>query len=264
MKVLINGAAGKMGRELVKAISCETDMVVCGACDVSNVGQDVGEVSGVSGLAIPIVDEIELVLSSTSPDVVVDFTNPAALRANVERMLAQKIRLVVGTSGVDAAMVAYLAELCKQTGSKIIIAPNFAIGAVLMMKFAKIAAQYMSVAEIIELHHDRKIDAPSGTAIRTAELIAQGRDVPSGNSPAEDMSTPENAFRGGRVQGIPVHSVRLPGLMAHQETIFGALGQTLTIRHDSVSRESFMPGVLLAIRQVGSIDGVVYGLENLL
>lgn len=264
MRILINGAAGKMGRELVKAISFETDMDVCGACDVNHVGQDIGEIAGIQGLAIPIVEEIDLILSSTSPDVVVDFTNPGSLRSNVDRMLAQKINLVIGTSGVDEELVSHFKDLCAKNGSKIIIAPNFAIGAVLMMKFAKVAAQYMSVAEIIELHHDRKIDAPSGTAIRTAELIAQGRGQEEAKTMTSDEPTQRDFFRGGQVQGIPVHSIRLPGLMAHQETIFGALGQTLTIRHDSVSRESFIPGILLAIRQVGTVDGVVYGLENLL
>ena len=265
MRIIINGVAGKMGRELVKALVGQDDLQLCGGCDVTHVGEDIGDLAGVTNLALPVVDELALLISSTTPDVVVDFTNPAALRANIPGMLAAGVHIVVGTSGVDATMVAEIGEACHQHGAKVIIAPNFAIGAVLMMKFAGMAAEYMQAAEIIELHHDRKLDAPSGTAIRTAELIKQGwENKLTTQSNACTPSPTDNAFRGGRVADVPVHSIRLPGLMAHQEAIFGAPGQVLTIRHDALNRESFIPGILFAIRRVSQVQGVVYGLENLL
>jgi 4-hydroxy-tetrahydrodipicolinate reductase len=174
------------------------------------------------------------------PDVLVDFTVPDSALANASRALAGGVHVVIGTTGFDPA------ELERPPGSaaNVFVAPNFAIGAVLMMQFAVQAARHMAKAEVIELHHDRKVDAPSGTAARTAALIAG--------------AAPE-------LGEVPIHSVRLPGLVAHQEVIFGDLGQTLTIRHDSIDRESFMPGVLLAVRRVGGLtDWPVIGLEHLL
>jgi 4-hydroxy-tetrahydrodipicolinate reductase len=189
-----------------------------------------------SGRADPALD-VELATILPNCDVVVDFTQPQAVVANARACLAAGVHVVIGTTGFD------LAELDGLTGANIFAAPNFAIGAVLMMEFAARAAKHMRAAEIIELHHDTKIDAPSGTAARTAELMASasGRPAP------------------------PIHSVRLPGLVAHQEVILGDVGQTLTIRHDSTDRRSFMPGLLLAIRRVGSLtSSPVIGLEQLL
>jgi 4-hydroxy-tetrahydrodipicolinate reductase len=185
---------------------------------------------------------LEQALADSSADVVVDFTVPSSVFENARLCLERDTHAVVGTTGLEAGQVEELHRAASRSRGNCLIAPNFALGAVLMMEAAKLIAPHMPDCEIIELHHEAKLDAPSGTAKRTAELIAaaDGRD------------------------DIPIHSVRLPGLVAHQEVLFGGLGQTLSVRHDSISRESFMPGVLLAVRKVGELDGLVVGLEHLL
>jgi len=196
-----------------------------------------------AGRADPRLDvALEQAIEDLRPDVVVDFSVPESAAANASLCLARGVHVVVGTTGITPEQLEGLRGAAGESDASCLIAPNFAIGAVLMMEAAKLAAPHMPDCEIIELHHDQKLDAPSGTAKRTAELIA--------------------AATGGAEP--PIHSVRLPGLVAHQEVIFGGLGQTLTIRHDSISRESFMPGVLLAVRKVGGLDGLVVGLENVL
>ena len=229
IKVLVNGANGKMGGEAVKAILKEADLELVGQTDL---GDDLG-------------DDLAKLIKETRAAVVVDFTHPATVMATARAILNGKAHAVIGTTGLTQSNLAELQKLCAKNKVNCIVAPNFAIGAVLMMKFAKEAAHYLPQVEIIELHHDKKVDAPSGTAIKTAELI-QGE--------------------GHNLKGkkVPIHSVRLQGLVAHQAVIFGGLGQTLTIRHDSISRESFMPGVVMAVRKVGKLKGLVYGLENLL
>ena len=181
-------------------------------------------------------------LKASHPDVVVDFSIPGAVYENTMLCLDRGIHVVVGATGMTGEQLRKVGEAAEQSDGNCFIAPNFAIGAVLLMEASKLVAHHMPDCEIIELHHDQKLDAPSGTAKRTAELIAQetGGDQPI------------------------IHSVRLPGLVAHQAVVFGGLGQTLTIRHDSIARESFMPGVLLAVRRVGELDGLVVGLEHLL
>jgi 4-hydroxy-tetrahydrodipicolinate reductase len=218
IRVAVAGAAGRMGQTVCRAVEGAEDLELTGRAD-------------------PALDTpIQAVLEHA--DVLVDFTVPTSAVANAREAVAAGVHVVIGTTGFNPA------ELDGVSGANIFIAPNFAIGAVLMMQFAVQAARHMSKAEIIELHHDRKVDAPSGTAARTAALIAAA---------SESGATP------------PIHSVRLPGLVAHQEVIFGDVGQTLTIRHDSIDRESFMPGVLLAIRRVGGLtESPVVGLEHLL
>ncbi len=220
--VAVAGAAGRMGETVCEAVQGAPDMRLVGRAD-------------------PL---LQTTLSEvlTDAEVVVDFTRPDTALENALECLRAGVHVVIGTTGFD---VEQLRRHCAQTqtGAKVLIAPNFAIGAVLMMRFAAQAAQYMQKAEIIELHHDGKIDAPSGTAARTAQLMAQAT---GGSAP-------------------PIHSVRLPGLVAHQEVILGDLAQTLTIRHDTIGRESFMPGVLLAVRRVAGLeDSPVVGLEHLL
>jgi len=223
IKVAVAGAAGRMGQTVCEAIEGAPDMELVGRAD-------------------PLLDTaIEDVLDQA--EVVVDFTTPDTALQNALTCLRAGVHVVIGTTGFDAAPLQ--AELSDSTrpSANVLIAPNFAIGAVLMMRFAALAAPHMAKAEIIELHHDGKLDAPSGTAKRTAELMAQAS---GGEEP-------------------PIHSVRLPGLVANQEVILGDLGQTLTIRHDTINRESFMPGVLLAVRRVGALErSVLVGLENLL
>jgi 4-hydroxy-tetrahydrodipicolinate reductase len=216
IRVAVAGAAGRMGETVCRAVEDAQDMELVARADPAM------EVSVAEALA-------------AKPDVLVDFTVPDTAVANAREALAAGVHVVIGTTGFD------IEQLRDLSGANVFIAPNFAIGAVLMMQFAVQAAKHMARAEIIELHHDRKLDRPSGTAARTAELMA------------------------AELGEVPIHSVRLPGLVAHQEVILGDVGQTLTIRHDSIDRESFMPGVLLAIRRVGSLtESPVVGLENLL
>ena len=215
--VAVSGAAGKLGEEVCRAVEGADDLELTGRADPA--------------LDTPLADVLG------DADVVVDFTRPDTALENARLCLEAGVHCVMGTTGAD------FAKLEGVGSANLFVAPNFAIGAVLMMEACKLAAAHMPECEIVELHHDRKLDAPSGTAARTADLIAAA---------------------GGNVHQ-PIHSVRLPGLVAHQEVIFGGLGQTLSIRHDSISRESFMPGVLLAVRRVGSLErSPTFGLEALL
>jgi 4-hydroxy-tetrahydrodipicolinate reductase len=216
-KVIVNGAKGKMGQETVKAIQKETDLELVAQTDLG--------------------DDLPAIIRKTSAAVVVDFTQPAAAMQNIRSIINSGAHAVVGTTGISEDDLKEIKTLCDKSKVNCLVAPNFAIGAVLMMRFSKEAIKHMPNAEIIEFHNESKADKPSGTAIKTKLLM--GKE-------------------------IPIHSVRLPGLVAHQEVIFGGLGQTLTIRHDSLSRESFMPGVILAVRKIKDLKGLVYGLENLL
>jgi 4-hydroxy-tetrahydrodipicolinate reductase len=216
IRVAVAGAAGRMGATVCRAVEGADDMELVGRADPA--------------LGTSVTDVLP------GADVLVDFTIPGTALENARAAVAEGVHAVIGTTGFDHA------DLKGLTGANVFVAPNFAIGAVLMMQFAAQAARHMAKAEIIELHHDRKVDAPSGTAARTAALMREA---------------------GG--SEVPIHSVRLPGLVAHQEVILGDVGQTLTIRHDSIDRESFMPGVLLAVRRVGALtQSPVVGLESLL
>jgi 4-hydroxy-tetrahydrodipicolinate reductase len=223
IRVAVSGAAGRMGATVCEAVEKADDMELSGRAD-------------------PALDTpLESVLGEA--DVVVDFTTPDSAAANAVACVEAGVHAVVGTTGFDIDALRSDVEAARSGGANVFVAPNFAIGAVLMMEFARRAAEHMPECEIVELHHERKLDAPSGTAKRTAALIADA---------------------GGSVHE-PIHSVRLPGLVAHQEVIFGGEGQTLTIRHDSTDRHSFMPGVLLAVRNVGQLpDPLTVGLEHLL
>ena len=249
IKVAVAGAGGRMGRETVTAIQAEPDLVL-----VAEIGRG---------------DSLADVLAATKPAVLVDFSVPASIVDSIEAALIAGVVPVVGTTGLSQSDIAIVRELCCQYEMGALIAPNFAIGAILLMRFARDAARYLPDAEIIEMHHERKLDAPSGTAFKTAEMIAEGRAeaVPTA-LPADAVEKIAGA-RGGRGEGdIPIHSVRLPGFVASQMVIFGGPGQTLTLRHDSLDRKSFMPGVLLAIRHAPALAAnggdLVYGLENLL
>ena len=260
IRVVVIGAAGRMGREVVKAVTSESDMALVAAVDRSSVGSDAGALAGLQPLGIPITDSLSDALAQSKPDVAVDFSLPDAVLANARAIVAAKVACVTGASGLSDGDLKELASLCQQHQTPALYAPNFAIGAVLMMRFAAEAARHMDAVEIIELHHAGKLDSPSATAARTARLIADAPDSRVKQHPSAD----HGPARGTTVEGIPIHSVRLPGLVAHQEVIFGGLGQTLTIRHDSLGRESFMPGVLLAVRKIRSRKGLTIGLENLL
>ncbi len=265
VRVAVVGACGRMGREVVKGILSRTNFQLVAAVDIREVGKDVGEIIGSKPLGIPVSGDLITALKGSNAQVAVDFTHPSVVFENVKRMIECGVAPVVGTTGWTAEKVKIIDRLAKRKKVPAIIAPNFAIGAVLMMKFSMEAARYFDKVEIVELHHDGKADAPSGTALRTAELILKVRGKPFPEPKVKEPEILLEGALGGSMDGIRIHSIRLPGLVAHQEVIFGIVGQILTIRHDSLSRESFIPGVLLAIEKVLSLPpGVVFGLENLL
>jgi 4-hydroxy-tetrahydrodipicolinate reductase len=245
-----------MGREVIRALNAEDDMLVVAVVDPAHAGEPVEGLDGVT-----IVGDLREAIAASHPDVMVDFTSPDAVEANIATALSAGVHCVVGTTGLTPERLEELA-LSAPPDTCLFVAPNFAIGAVLMMRFAAEAARFMPHAEIVELHHDRKADAPSGTAMRTAALIAAAREARP-ETPGRETEIAEGA-RGALVDGVPVHSVRLPGLVAHQEVVFGGPGQTLTIRHDSIDRTSFMPGVVLAVLKTVQRSGLIVGLEHYL
>ena len=262
IRVLVCGAYGKMGREVLKAVHKDEHLSLVGAVDVNSDFVDVGDLIGTSKIGVVVGNDLETVIRETRPQVLVDFTNPEVVMGNLKIAIANGVCPVVGTTGFAEADLAKLRQLCREKHVNAIIAPNFSLGAILLMRLSKEAAAVFPQVEIIEMHHDQKLDAPSGTAFRTAELIMENRGKMRQGHPHEVEKL--DGARGAQTGGIRIHSVRLPGYVAHQEVIFGGLGQTLTIRHDSISRESFMPGVLLACKKVLTVDGLVYGLENVL
>ncbi|MCK8114233.1 4-hydroxy-tetrahydrodipicolinate reductase [Anaerosoma tenue] len=254
--VLVSGAAGRMGSEVVRAVSAEDDLRLVAAVDPAHAGEQVQDSPGLA-----YAGDLAETLEATRPDVMVDFTHPSVVAGNIETALARGVHCVVGTTGLPVQTLEDLAARARDDAC-LFVAPNFAIGAVLMMRFAAEAARFMPHVEIVELHHDRKADAPSGTALRTAGLIAAARDhVPE--SPGRETEIADGA-RGALVDDVTIHSVRLPGLVAHQEVLFGGQGQTLSLRHDSIDRTSFMPGVILAVRKVTGRNGLIVGLERLM
>ncbi|KJS16313.1 MAG: dihydrodipicolinate reductase [Peptococcaceae bacterium BRH_c4b] len=263
IKVLVSGAAGRMGREVLKTIWNADDTELVAAVDPPAAGEDAGSLMGIGSIGLDVKADLTAALESSRPDVMVDFTTPRTVFENTIIALEKGVRAVVGTTGLSTAEIQKIKDTASGLRTGCIVAPNFAIGALLMIRFAAEACKYFPHVEIIELHHDQKLDAPSGTAVKTAEVIAAKRGDFNQGSPLEVENIP--GARGGDFSGgIRIHSVRLPGLVAHQEVIFGGLGQTLSIRHDSISRESFMPGVLLAVRKVMGLKEAVYGLENII
>lgn len=251
IRVAIAGSAGRMGTAVAQAVEAADDMEI--ACGIDPQGADA---------AFLVHRSLAEAIEAEAIDVLVDFTQPDAVAANLACALAAGIDCVVGTTGLAPDQLEALAAEAPQ-GTCLFYAPNFTTGAVLMMEFAKAAAPYFPEAEVIEMHHCNKKDAPSGTALRTAQLIAEARgNAPSGAPGRETEAAGAEGARGALVDGVPVHSVRSMGFVASQEVIFGSLGQTLTLRHDSWDRGSYMPGVLLGIRSVGSREGLVVGLEN--
>jgi len=267
--VVVNGAAGKMGREVIKAVAKAEDMMLVGAVDANpNLrGQDIGEIVGIGPLEVPILDDLQSVLVLATQEkiqgVMVDFTHPDGVYENVRSAIAYGVRPVVGTTGLSTKQIEELTEFADKASTGVLIVPNFAIGVLLMQQAAIQASQYFDHVEIIELHHNQKADAPSGTAIKTAEMLAElGKTY---NPPSVNEKEIITGARGGLgPENIPIHSIRLPGLLAHQEIIFGSPGQIYTLRHDTTDRACYMPGVLLGIRKVINLKTLVYGLEKLL
>jgi 4-hydroxy-tetrahydrodipicolinate reductase len=242
IKVIVNGAKGKMGAMTVDTVKAAEGLALVGALDIN--------------------DDLKKSIEDNKPDVVIDFTHPSCVKENTLTVLNCNCRPIIGTTGLSENDLDEIAALSKEKGLGTLVIPNFAIGAVLMMKFAKEAAKHMPRVEIIEWHHDKKADSPSGTAIKTAEVIYESNnDVNKEELVEKEIIV---GTRGGEKNNIPIHAVRLPGYVASQEVIFGGLAQTLKIRHDTISRESFMPGVVLCAKKIQDITGLVYGMENII
>lgn len=241
VKVLVNGALGKMGQETVKAIGADAELKLVGTRDKDT--------------------DLWATIKVNKPDVVVDFTTPDVVYESALTIIDLGVRPVIGTTGMTEQQVIDLQQRCAEKKLGGVIAPNFSLGAILLMQFAKIAVRYLPDVEIMEFHHPAKLDAPSGTALRTAELIAAAREqAPQKSASHESVQ----GARGADYQNIPVHAIRLPGLVASQEVLFGGQSETLSIRHDTIHREAFMPGVRLACKKVMELDRLVLGLDKLL
>lgn len=251
LRVAVCGALGRMGRETVRAVCGASDLELCAQVD------RLAFEDGTTGYS-----DLGSAIAEANPDVCVEFTHPESAVANALRCLESGVAVVIGTSGLGEAEQARVREAADAHETPALLVPNFAIGAVLMMRFAEEAARWMPEAAIVELHHMGKADAPSGTAKHTAHRISGARKDFQPKTFREDLIAP--GALGSDIEGVPVHSIRLPGLVAHQEVLFGGPGETLTIRHDSLDRASFMPGVLLAIRSVRSLTGLTVGLESLM
>jgi 4-hydroxy-tetrahydrodipicolinate reductase len=267
--VVVNGAVGKMGREVIKAVAASSDLSLIGAVDHNPqyLGQDIGEIAGCGPLEVPVLNDLQSVLVLASQEkvqgVMVDFTHPDSVYENVRSAIAYGVRPVVGTTGLSPTQIAELSEFATKASTGCLVIPNFSIGMVLLQQAALTASRYFEHVEIIELHHNQKADAPSGTAIKTAEMLAElGKEF----NPAQVKETETIAGARGALfsENIRIHSIRLPGLIAHQEVIFGAAGQVYTLRHDTSDRSCYMTGVLLCIRKVTELQTLVYGLEKLL
>lgn len=261
IKVLVNGAGGKMGSEVVRSVVQEEGLILVGGVDPKDSGKDIGDLVGIEKKGIIVEHQLSDALKNSKPEVVVDFTSPAIIYENAKMVLGAGINMVIGTTGLTAAQRDDLAQICTETGANCLVAPNFSLGAVLLMKVSTEIVKYLPNVEIVELHHNHKLDAPSGTAKLTAEKMAAARVLePDADETIESLS----GVRGGCYENIPIHSIRLPGYVAHQEVLFGGYGEILTLRHDSLDRKSFMPGVMLACKKVVTTKGLVYGLENYL
>ena len=257
IRVVVQGALGKVGREVVSALCQEPETEIVGATELTVTSDSLALPDG-SG-SIPLSADLSQILADVQPDVLVDFSSASAELSAARVATKKGVNLVIGTTGLSKDDINEMEHLAEAQGIGIVVAPNFALGAALMIHLSKIAAGYFDYAEIIELHHHQKIDSPSGTALSTARAMAQAKGQQFSQPPGQPSDS-----RGETVEGISIHSVRLPGLQAHQEVILGTAGQTLRIRHDMINRESFMPGVILAIRDVVKRKGLVQGLETLL
>lgn len=241
IRVLVNGAAGRMGQTTIMAIRHNKDFELAGETNSK--------------------DNLKKCIQTTKAEIVIDFTNASAVFANAKKIIEAGAHPVIGTSGLLPEQITELQQSCSEKKLGGIIAPNFCMGVLLMMRFAQQAADYFSEVEIIEIHHDKKLDAPSGTALKTAELIAQARKK---NPSSKKIHETLPGSRGACKEQIPIHALRLPGFLAKQEVIFGHLGGNLVITHETIDRNAFMPGVLLACRKVISLKKLIYGLETLL
>jgi 4-hydroxy-tetrahydrodipicolinate reductase len=256
IKVIVFGAAGRVGKVLIDKLPANPEVEVVGAVDV----KAEEKIRLTNGKEIPFSSDLEKIINETKPQVMVDFSLAHAAMPAARIALNKKVNLVIGTTGLTQDNLDELKQLAEDNQSGVIVAPNFALGAVLLMRFAALASRYMDYAEVIELHHEQKQDAPSGTAIHTTKMMAESRGKPFSQA-VDEGNFPS---RGESHNGIQVHSVRLPGLMAHEEVLFGGLGQTLSIRHDTNGRECYVPGVLLAVQEVINRPGLTQGLDKII
>ncbi|MER2077984.1 4-hydroxy-tetrahydrodipicolinate reductase [Psychrobacillus psychrotolerans] len=255
IKVAVAGPRGKMGREAVATVIKNEKFLLVAVLDYKQEAECIGD-------NIPIFTSLDLLIEQTEPDVLVDLTIPSAVFEHAMTALDYGVRPVIGTTGFTDLQLDTLRNKVEEVQVGCIIAPNFSIGAVLMMKFAQTAAKYLPNVEIIEMHHDQKVDAPSGTAIKTAQMIQQTRSSMEQGHPGEEEIIP--GARGAKMDGMHIHSVRLPGLVAHQQVLLGGEGQLLTLRHDSFDRASFMSGIVLSINEIMERDVLIYGLEDII
>lgn len=262
IRIAVAGPRGRMGKEAVLLVHNTEHFELVAVIDRKNDGGNLMDVKGFENISAPIFTDIKNCFETVKADVLIDLTTPEFGMLHTVTALEHGVRPVVGTTGFTKEDLQKLQDMCEEKGLGCIIAPNFALGAILMMKFSQMAAKYFTDVEIIEMHHDQKLDAPSGTAVKTAELIQEVRESKQQGHPDEKETIP--GARGANIDGMRIHSVRLPGLIAHQQVMFGAYGQSLTIRHDSYNRESFMSGVKLAVENIMNIDVLVYGLENII
>lgn len=262
IKVGLVGAAGRMGQQVARHLSQTTGVVLVLAVDRGGKGRTLREVAGPIAPDLPLETALGAAIDREQPNVLVDFTNPGCAADHALSALTRGVAPIIGTSGVSKGDLMEIQRACDQNDAPAMVVPNFAIGAVLMMRFAEMAARWMPDVEIVEMHHNKKVDAPSGTAKRTAEMIHNGRVA--NPTPIDTTDIQVEGVLGGKYHNVPIHSVRLKGLLAHQTVMFGGVGETLTLRHDSFDRSSFMPGVELCVRKVWDRTGLTIGLESLL
>ena len=261
-RIAMFGICGKMGTAMAGELIKEEDIEMVAGFDSINTGTDLGEYLGTGKKGISITDSYEDILDQ-SPDLIIDFTIAEVARKTISWAIDNNIDIIVGTTGLSPDDLSGIEKKAGECGSKVLIAPNFAIGAVIMMKVSGMIAEYFDNCEIIELHHDQKKDAPSGTSIATAKNISESISFNSSRLKDGEDETIDSS-RGGFTDGVHIHSIRLPGFLAHQEVIFGTLGQTLSIRHDSINRSSFYPGIIFALRNMDKVSNYTYGLDKLI
>jgi len=260
IRVVINGAFGRMGQEITKGVVCQPGLRVVGAVE-KEVTQQYLPLTEAPELIV-LSSDLDSLLESCDADVVVDFTDAEVSMAAARTALKQRVNMVIGTTGLSQDNLRESEKLCQVHKAAAIVAPNFSLGAAVMMHLSKLAARFFDYAEIIEMHHDNKADAPSGTAIATARAMSQARGKPFVYPKATRKVL--SSTRGGKMDGIAIHSLRLPGFMAGQEVVLSGMGETLSLRHNAISRECYLPGVVLAIREVTKRKGLTYGLDALL
>lgn len=260
IRVIVSGAGGRMGKEVVKLVLQDEELELAAAVDRSAMDMDAGRLVGLDNSGVIVTSDLEAALAGSNGDVMVDFTIPQSAYANTSLAIKYGVRPVIGTTGFTPEQITDLDKQCQEQGIGGLIAPNFSIGAILLMKFAAQASKYFPHLEIIEYHGDQKLDAPSGTAIKTAEMISEVREELRQGNPKEEETI--EGSRGGYYNGFRIHSVRLPGVFAQEEVIFGGFGQSLKIRHDSYERAGYMPGVKMGIEKVMGYTGLIYGFEH--